>query len=68
MLEIWLFIYPSPFIPLPLKRGEGRVYREGASFPLLLIFPPSVIKRNGLELGVIKRPQRGDLTKTDIRM
>jgi len=38
-----MFTNPSPFIPLPLQRGEGRDLREGRS-PSLTYTPPSLIK------------------------
>jgi len=41
-----LFINPSPFVPLPLQRGEGRDLREGLR-PSLIYTPPSLIKGRG---------------------
>jgi len=38
---------PSPFIPLPFIRGEGRDSREGALPPLLPPPPPLPLLREG---------------------
>ncbi len=48
-LPMRLFTNPSPFIPLPLIRGEGREFVKGAS-PLLipLLNSPSLFLLTGL--------------------